>query len=66
MVFSYLNYGLLAARAEILKVGNSGSPCILVGYDGTPNSFNFVRLEVVLTTVLLFMLHTVFTKILVM
>ncbi|KAG5552169.1 hypothetical protein RHGRI_010308 [Rhododendron griersonianum] len=33
----YLNYGLLAARAEILKVGNSGSPCILVGYDGQYN-----------------------------
>ncbi|KAG5552170.1 hypothetical protein RHGRI_010308 [Rhododendron griersonianum] len=36
-VHSYLNYGLLAARAEILKVGNSGSPCILVGYDGQYN-----------------------------
>ncbi|XP_058197951.1 apyrase 2-like [Rhododendron vialii] len=36
-VHSYLNYGLLAARAEILKVGNSGNPCILVGYDGHYN-----------------------------
>ncbi|KAJ7971825.1 Apyrase-like protein [Quillaja saponaria] len=35
-VHSYLHYGLLAARAEILKVsGDSGNPCILVGYDGS-------------------------------
>lgn len=35
LVYSYLNYGLLAARAEILKVSeDSGNPCILVGYDG--------------------------------
>ncbi|CAK7341331.1 unnamed protein product [Dovyalis caffra] len=34
-VHSYLNYGLLAARAEILKVlRNSGNPCILAGYNG--------------------------------
>lgn len=33
--YSYLNYGLLAARAEILKVSrNSSNPCILYGYDG--------------------------------
>ncbi|KAH0641302.1 hypothetical protein KY285_037888 [Solanum tuberosum] len=33
--FSYLNYGLLASRAEILKVSrNSTSPCILKGTDG--------------------------------
>lgn len=33
--YSYLNYGLLAARAEILKVSrNSSHPCILYGYDG--------------------------------
>ncbi|KAK3013197.1 hypothetical protein RJ639_010385 [Escallonia herrerae] len=35
-VHSYLNYGLLAARAEILAVaGGSGSPCILAGYHGS-------------------------------
>ncbi|GFY80696.1 apyrase 1 [Actinidia rufa] len=34
-VHSYLNYGLLAARAEILKVEHSGSPCVLVGYNGS-------------------------------
>jgi len=34
-LFSYLHYGLLAARAEILKVsGDSGNPCILEGYEG--------------------------------
>lgn len=33
--YSYLHYGLLAARAEILKVsGDSGSPCILGGHHG--------------------------------
>lgn len=32
---SYLHYGLLAARAEILKLsGNSGNPCILAGHEG--------------------------------
>ncbi|KAJ7976350.1 Apyrase [Quillaja saponaria] len=35
-VHSYLHYGLLAARAEILKVSDdSGNPCILVGYHGS-------------------------------
>ncbi|POO00336.1 Nucleoside phosphatase [Trema orientale] len=35
-VHSYLRFGLLAARAELLKVsGDSGNPCILVGYDGS-------------------------------
>lgn len=35
-VHSYLLYGLLAARAEILKVTeDSGSPCIVPGYDGS-------------------------------
>ncbi|XVF57003.1 hypothetical protein PTKIN_Ptkin06aG0167700 [Pterospermum kingtungense] len=35
-VHSYLRYGLLAARAEILKVSeDSGNPCILEGFDGT-------------------------------
>ncbi|KAB1216410.1 Apyrase 1 [Morella rubra] len=34
-VHSYLHYGLLAARAEILKVSDdSSNPCILVGYRG--------------------------------
>ncbi|WZZ30063.1 hypothetical protein YC2023_013464 [Brassica napus] len=35
-VHSYLHYGLLAARAEILKVSEgSNNPCIVTGYDGT-------------------------------
>ncbi|KAI4350387.1 hypothetical protein L6164_004846 [Bauhinia variegata] len=35
-VHSYLHYGLLAARAEILKVsGDSDNPCILAGFDGS-------------------------------
>ncbi|XP_043693410.1 probable apyrase 1 [Telopea speciosissima] len=35
-VHSYLHYGLLAARAEILKaVEGSGNPCILNGYQGS-------------------------------
>ncbi|XP_058078766.1 apyrase 2-like isoform X4 [Magnolia sinica] len=35
-VHSYLNYGLLAARAEIFKaVGASDNPCILDGYHGS-------------------------------
>ncbi|CAK7341329.1 unnamed protein product [Dovyalis caffra] len=37
-VHSYLNYGLLASRAEILKVSkDSGNPCVLTGYDGVYN-----------------------------
>ncbi|XP_052111194.1 apyrase 2 [Arachis duranensis] len=33
-VHSYLHYGLLAARAEILKVSDdSGNPCVLAGFD---------------------------------
>lgn len=35
-VHSYLHYGLLAARAEILKVvEDSANPCILAGYHGS-------------------------------
>ncbi|PKI77313.1 apyrase 2-like [Punica granatum] len=34
-VHSYLRYGLLAARAEILKASGSVNPCILVGYEGS-------------------------------
>ncbi|KAL8479500.1 hypothetical protein ACS0TY_026409 [Phlomoides rotata] len=35
-VHSYLHYGLLAARAEILKVDEeSGNPCVLMGYNGS-------------------------------
>ncbi|KAL2529850.1 apyrase 2 [Forsythia ovata] len=34
-VHSYLHYGLLAARAEILKVEESGKLCILSGYNGS-------------------------------
>ncbi|XAR69553.1 Apyrase [Bertholletia excelsa] len=36
-VHSYLNYGLLAARAQILKVMNRHNPCILGGYHGYYN-----------------------------
>ncbi|KAL6986915.1 Apyrase 2, variant 2 [Sarracenia purpurea var. burkii] len=36
-VHSYLHYGLLAARAEILRIDDSGSPCILAGYHGSYN-----------------------------
>ena len=35
LVCSYLHYGLLAARAEILKVSeDSSNPCIVTGHDG--------------------------------
>ncbi|KAH9604958.1 hypothetical protein KSS87_022698 [Heliosperma pusillum] len=35
-VHSYLRYGLLAARAEIIKaVGDTENPCILAGYNGS-------------------------------
>lgn len=37
-VHSYLRYGLLAARAEILKVvGDTSNPCILAGHHGSYN-----------------------------
>ncbi|KAK1555872.1 hypothetical protein Q3G72_032597 [Acer saccharum] len=37
-VHSYLHYGLLAARAEMLMVTeDSDNPCILAGYDGSYN-----------------------------
>ncbi|MED6143961.1 Apyrase 2 [Stylosanthes scabra] len=37
-VHSYLHYGLLAARAEILKVSDDAeNPCILSGFDGSYN-----------------------------
>ncbi|KAJ6694026.1 hypothetical protein OIU85_004783 [Salix viminalis] len=37
-VHSYLHYGLLAARAEILDASeDSTNPCILAGYDGVYN-----------------------------
>lgn len=42
LAFSYLRYGLLAARAEMLKVsGDAVNPCILSGYDGK-YSFSFL------------------------
>ncbi|TYH13628.1 hypothetical protein ES288_A06G153700v1 [Gossypium darwinii] len=42
-VHSYLHYGLLAARAEILKATeDSGNPCILEGFDGM---FEFLWLQ---------------------
>lgn len=45
-VHSYLRYGLLAARAEILKVGeDSGNPCILAGYQGS-YTYSGVKYEV--------------------
>ncbi|KAK4787514.1 hypothetical protein SAY86_011347 [Trapa natans] len=34
-VHSYLHYGLLAARAKILKISGSESPCISDGYEGS-------------------------------
>ncbi|KAK4741750.1 hypothetical protein SAY87_025338 [Trapa incisa] len=34
-VHSYLHYGLLAARAEILKASGSENPCISAGYEGS-------------------------------
>ncbi|KAL4306898.1 hypothetical protein AHAS_Ahas16G0224300 [Arachis hypogaea] len=37
-VHSYLHYGLLAARAEILKMSDDAeNPCILAGFDGSYN-----------------------------
>jgi len=40
LAFSYLRYGLLAARAEILKVSDDAeNPCILSGYDGKYSPF---------------------------
>ena len=57
-VYSYLHYGLLAARAEILKVSEgSSNPCILVGYHGRLNSFtrsDFVTSQIFKSSSLLF------------
>lgn len=40
-LYSYLGYGLLAARAGLLNVtGQSGNPCILAGYDGMSRNHN--------------------------
>ncbi|KAG5100991.1 hypothetical protein JHK82_046043 [Glycine max] len=37
-VHSYLHYGLLAARAEILKISDDAeNPCVISGYDGSYN-----------------------------
>jgi hypothetical protein len=42
LALSYLRYGLLAARAEILKAsGDAENPCILSGHDGNYN-FSFL------------------------
>lgn len=44
-LYSYLHYGLLAARAEILKVTeDSGSPCIVPGFDGMSGIFSCVNI----------------------
>lgn len=38
--FSYLHYGLLAARAEILKISDDAeNPCVISGYDGKYTPF---------------------------
>lgn len=43
LAFSYLRYGLLAARAEVLKASDDAeNPCILSGYDGKYTSFMYV------------------------
>ena len=39
-----MRYGLLAARAEILKVEGSGNPCLLGGFEGMLNSSTFKHL----------------------
>ncbi|CAN1247238.1 Apyrase 2, partial [Linum grandiflorum] len=45
-VHSYLHYGLLAARAEMLKVSDgSSNPCVLAGYDGRIIAFALVNLH---------------------
>ncbi|CAN1247231.1 Apyrase 2, partial [Linum grandiflorum] len=46
-VHSYLHYGLLAARAEMLKVSDgSSNPCVLAGYDGRIIAFALVNLHI--------------------
>ena len=57
---SYLHYGLLAARAEILKaVGDSENPCILPGYQGI-NSLISAIISVIISTTARRIMHIIF------
>lgn len=50
LFYSYLRYGLLAARVEILKVTNtSGNPCVMSGYRGNMKALVFVMTVLMLT-----------------